>query len=132
VALTEPRTRLDWLLIEGAIDNAAYDAASELRALIEICDGRRAAISRTERSRMVGPVEIETIRTAARRRVEAVIATLGPFSVSLIARCVVFDDPWSATAGELSIDPRTAKRWTVTALQALGRAVVAAEGLDAA
>jgi len=115
------RSRLDVLLDEGAIDNAAYEAGRRFRRAWEIAFAERAPAlmaftARSTGRAGAGPVD----RLAALARLRRIAEALGPFDCRLLEQCVVLDLAWTAIGRQHQVADTTARRWTIAALRRLG------------
>jgi hypothetical protein len=108
-------TRLDRLLSERAIGPLEWRAALRFRAAIECLFGDRCF----DRVRGSGGSSGELYRLDAQLFVRKVHLAIGALATALIWSCVIDDDSWSLIGSRLHIDPKTARRWTIAALQAL-------------
>jgi hypothetical protein len=109
------RTRLDRLLADGSISLAAWRAGLRFRAAVDHLSGaRRSHADRVEGGGRSGVGRLDAIEHLGRVKV-----ALGPIATALVWSCVVDDASWSAVGAWLGIDPKTARRWTIVALQAL-------------
>lgn len=114
------RTRLDRLLLDGAITSHEWRAAVRLRALCEAAQTAILPIHRLDgepRGGDSGPALVRRVDALA--RLEIVRAGLGSFAVGLLEVCLVDDCSWRYLGHRLGIDPKTARAWTITALHAL-------------
>ena len=110
------RTRLDRLMADGSISLREWLAAIRFRDAVRYLAGERrgykgggAAQSRT----------VTIFRFDARALVQRVRADLGPVATALVWTCAIDDLSWAAIGARFRVDPKTARRWTVAALQAL-------------
>jgi hypothetical protein len=114
------RTRLDRLLLDGAITPHEWQAAVRLRRIIEAARSAVLPVHRLDgepRGGVSGPALAR--RVDAMARLEQVRAGLGAFAVALLEACLVDDCSWRYLGDRLGIDPKTARAWTITALHAL-------------
>ena len=109
------RTRLDRLLDERAISPAAWRAAIQFRDAATYLAGER----RYDRSSGGSRAEPGLYRFHARGLMRRVALTLGPLATALVWSCAVDDLSWAAIGARLRVHPKTARRWTIVALQAL-------------
>jgi|HubBroStandDraft_3_1064219.scaffolds.fasta_scaffold08362_6 hypothetical protein len=117
------QTRLNRLLVEGAITPQAWIAALIFRATWDTVFTGLWSVSRWEPAiassrptddRLVNRLDALT----ALRRLRS---NLGRRDYELIEVCIVDDISWSSLGRQLHVDPKTARTRTVTALRALGR-----------
>lgn len=119
------RTRLDRLLADGSIGLLEWRAAIRFRDAVRSLTGeqRREQAGGAARSRQGSTHRFDAAALVSRVRVG-----LAPVAAALVWSCVIDDLSWAAVGGQFRIDPKTARRWTIVALQALamierGRAV---------
>lgn len=119
------RTRLDRLLADGSISLREWLAAIRFRDAVRFLAGERRGYA----GGGAAPLRQVTIfRFDARSLVRRVRADLGPVATALVWSCAIDDHSWAAIGARFHVDPKTARRWTIVALQALamlarGRAV---------
>jgi hypothetical protein len=121
-------TRLMQLRDDGAIDEAAYQAAIRFRADWDAAFGRGRSApllalpgsgSMTEHDRMFR-------RLAVLDRLTAAAAHVGPFFAKLLQQCVVEDRTWAWIARTHGVSDKTARKWTIAALGRLATLETAA------
>jgi hypothetical protein len=114
------RTRLDRLLLDGAITPQEWSVAAALRATMEAA---RAAMlptrswDREPHGRSPGPALAR--RADALARLDGVRANLGSFALWLLEACLADDASWRYLGARLGVDPKTARAWTIAAIRAL-------------
>lgn len=114
------RTRLDRLLLDGAISPHEWSAAVRLRSLFEAA---YAAMLPTRswdhepHGRSSGPAMARRISAFA--QLEAVRASLGPFALWLLEACLADDASWRYLGDRLGVDPKTVRAWAISAIRAL-------------
>lgn len=114
------RTRLDRLLLDGAITLHEWRAAVRLRQIIEAARAAVLPIHRFDgepRGGVSGPALAR--RVDAMARLEQVRVGLGTFAMWLLEACLVDDRSWRELGDRLGIDPKTARAWTITAVRGL-------------
>jgi hypothetical protein len=118
------RTRLDTLLLDGAISFAVWRAGVAFRTAAEI------VIRETWRSRMhetrVADVRTPAIaatmsvhRVDAANQLRAIRQALGDFAIDLLEMHLVEDVAWSELGRRCGVHSKTARNWTIAALQGL-------------
>lgn len=122
--VVRPRTRLDRLHADGAITDPEWQAARRFRQAVDTMlglGGDRSYARREGRGDKNGSASVYAVvsRHHAEQFVRRVRAAIGPLGTGLVWSCVVDDAPWSAVGARLQIDAKTARRWTIIALQAL-------------
>jgi hypothetical protein len=110
------RLRIDRLLADGAITIIEWRAAISFRDAVKLLAGGNRGY---DRARGSGSSGSGVNRYAALRHVQNVRAMLGPLATALVWSCVIDDRSWAAVGVLFRIDPKTARRWTIAALQAL-------------
>ena len=115
------RSRLDVLHDEGAIGDAAYEAARQFRRAWEIAFSERSPSLMSFSARSTGragggPVDRLAVVSWLRR----IGAALGPFDCKLLEQCLVLDLAWAAIGRQHQVADTTARRWTIAALRRLG------------
>jgi hypothetical protein len=114
------RTRLDRLLLDGAITPHEWRTAVRLRRIIEAARAAVLPIHRLDgepRGGVSGPAL--TRRVDAIARLDQVRAGLGVIALGLLEACLADDCSWRYLGDRLGIDPKTARAWTIAALRAL-------------
>lgn len=117
------RSRIDTLLADSAIAPIVWRAAVAYRMLAEhstaVAWGARETMD-DGHSRIV-PLTGQSVvdRLAARHRLEWIRRRLGSFGTRMINQVVIEDLPWSELGRRLAVDPKTARSWSITALQLL-------------
>jgi hypothetical protein len=111
-------TRLDALLVEGAIDAATWEAGQKFRTDWDTGIGLR---------RSTSPVRVQgspdggmTGRLSALARLRHIADALGGFECRVLELCVIRDLTWREMGRALAVHGETAKRYAVAALWALG------------
>ena len=119
--VARPRTRLDRLFADGAISLAVWRSASRFRAAVEHLTGNRRGVDhQSARGSGGGERGLSAImRLSAFAHVRRVQAALGRFATALVWSCVVDNSSWAEVGARLGVDPKTARSWTIAALQAL-------------
>jgi hypothetical protein len=110
------RTRLDRLMADGSISLREWLAAIRFRDAVRFLTGERRGYTGGGAAQ---PRTVTIFRFDAAALVRRVRADLGPVATALAWSCAVDDRSWAAVGARFNIDPKTARRWTVTALQAL-------------
>jgi hypothetical protein len=113
-------TRLDGLLIDGAIDEATYAAAIDFRRDWETGLEQRGSRLMSLHSGGSSQTDRMTARLGALRRLRAIAESLGALDCKLIEQCVVLDQRWTETARQHGVTDKTVRRWTIAALGRLG------------
>jgi hypothetical protein len=110
------RTRLDRLMADGSISLREWLAAIRFRDAVRFLAGERRGYTGggAAQSRPAAIFRFDARALVSRVRVE-----LGAVATALVWSCAVDDLSWAATGARFRIDPKTARRWTVAALQAL-------------
>ncbi|HEY2533942.1 MAG TPA: hypothetical protein VGJ20_39480 [Xanthobacteraceae bacterium] len=119
------RSRLDQLLIDGAISVPEWRAGQVFRNLAE------RIISATWRSQWVDRVHVPATnfdrglaaRADAFKQLAAIHAAMGGFAVNLLEAHIVNDERWKDMGGRLGVHPRTARQWTIAAVRALATVI---------
>jgi hypothetical protein len=114
-------TRLDALVVEGAIEPWDYEAAQKFRRDWDAAIGQRAPSLMTLRGaggagRDGGAID----RLGAATRLRRIADELGRFEFRLLEQCVVLDQSWALTGRQHQVADTTARRWTINALRRLG------------
>lgn len=109
------RTRIDRLLADGAISLTTWRAAMRFRYAVDRLAGADRSYTR-DRAPGFGS---NLPRLGAIEFVRHVQVTLGAFATALVWSCIVDDMTWAIVGARLHVDPKTARRWTIVALQAL-------------
>jgi len=115
------RTRLDQLLIDGAISFPVWRAAALFRTLSEIviADDWPATSMTFSEGGALG-FDVSSIRRIdALNRLHAIRNCVGRTVFAMIERHVVEDQSWTQLAGYYGVHPKTVRSWTIAALQAL-------------
>jgi hypothetical protein len=114
------RTRLDRLLLDGAITPHEWQAAVRLRATIEAARVAMLPIHRLDGEQHGGSSGPALARRVdAMARLECVRAGLGSFALGLLEACLVDDASWRYLGARLGIDPKTARAWTIAVIRSL-------------
>jgi hypothetical protein len=114
------RTRLDRLLLDGAITPQEWSAAVRLRRIFEASYAAMLPIHRLDGKPHGGSSGPALARRAdALARLEAVRAGLGSFALGLLEACLADDASWRYLGSRLGVDPKTARAWTIAAIHAL-------------
>lgn len=122
--IVRPQTRLDRLRADGAISEDEWSAGRRFRHAVETLlgtgvDRRYDREGGGDNGRSSGIVYSLMHRHEAENFVRRVRAGIGPFAITLVWSCVVDDAPWATVGARLNVDAKTARRWTIVALQAL-------------
>ena len=115
-------TRLEGLLIDGAIDEATYAAAVGFRRDWETGLQHRGAALMSFHSGGASQTDRATARLGALGRLRRVADRLGALDCKLIEQCVILDQSWTQTARQHGVTDKTARQWTIAALRRLRRA----------
>jgi hypothetical protein len=114
------RTRLDRLLLDGAIGPHEWRAAVRLRRLIEAARAAMLPIHRLDGEQHGGSSGPALARRSdAIARLSQVRAGLGSFAFWLLEACLADDASWRHLGDRLGVDPKTARAWTIAAIRAL-------------
>ena len=114
------RTRLDRLLLDGAITVHEWRQAVQLRRLVEAARAAVLPIHRLDGEPSGGDSGPALARRVdAMARLDQVRAGLGVFALGLLEACLVDDCSWRYLGDRLGVDPKTARAWTIIALRAL-------------
>ncbi|HEY2528078.1 MAG TPA: hypothetical protein VGJ20_09055 [Xanthobacteraceae bacterium] len=119
------RTRLDQLLIDGAISFPEWRAGQIFRTLAE------RVLAATWRSQWVDRVQVPATsfdrglaaRADALKQLAAIHAALGGFAVNLLEAHIVNDERWKELGPRLGVHPRTARQYTIAAVKALAMVI---------
>jgi hypothetical protein len=115
------RTRLDRLLLDGAITAREWGIASRLRSAFEAAQAGIMPIHQLDgdprRARAASPPSGH--RADALARLNQLRATLGSLTLGLLQACLVEDCSWAWLGKCLAVDPKTARAWTIAAIHAL-------------
>ena len=114
------RTRLDRLVLEGAIDPDVWLAAVAYRSVYLQAFGSLWPSRSLELPGVIGFRDrAGGLRLDALRTMRLVRRRLGPLNSELVEECVIEDASWAALGRRLHVDPKTARMRTITALEAL-------------
>jgi hypothetical protein len=116
-------SRLEGLLIDGAIDEATYAAAVRFRRDWETGLEQRGASLMSFHSGGASQTDRATARLGALGRLRRVAESLGALDCKLVQQCVILDQRWTETARQHGVTDKTARQWTIAALRRLGRAL---------
>lgn len=122
-------SRLDSLLEAGRIDREAWDAAHAWRGWAETTAPYRAQLWDVRVQVSATPNDAGMLaRVSAATKLRKATEALGELRTRVLAAVVVRDLPWTELGRLLRLSDKTAKDWTVEALEALaehcaGRAV---------
>lgn len=109
--------RLDRMLVAGDIDIRMWSAAIRLRdAARQLFGG---VPSYGERKPKGFAQDGALYRMQNRAFVQRVHDQLGPVATALVWSCAIDDSSWAVLGARLRVSPKTAKRWTIAALEAL-------------
>lgn len=116
------RTRLDRLVRDGAITPHEWHSAVRLREICETAQAGIVPIHRLDRGvrGRVAPTQAPR-RADALARLDEVRIDLGSVALDLLQACLVDDRSWAWLGQRLSVDPKTARAWTISAIKALRR-----------
>ena len=115
------RSQLDGLLIGAAISPREWFAASTYRRDWDVAHGcgLGAALEPASGPSSGGGDYSVIRRVDALAALRMVRRRIGPVACYLLEACVVDDMEWRTLAGELRVDPKTARMWTIIAIQFL-------------
>lgn len=119
------RTRLDQLLLDGAISYPEWRAARLFRAL---CETALAGAFRTQSLNRgdgdpLGIALAATRRIDASRRLLAIRGHLGAPAAELLEKHLVDDLSWATLGQRLGVHPKTARTWAIAAVKALAAVI---------
>lgn len=114
------RTRLDQLLVDGLIDRADWQAASEFRDCWEKCHGVGFGPVELEfRSRVVTGTDRIGNRLDAARQLREITQGIGRRATWLVTECAVYDRTWCQMAKQIGVSDKTARIWASEAISRL-------------
>ena len=117
------RTRLDRLFADRAISARAYRACCEFRDLADCAEagalGRPGFIG-ARASGYSGTDRLEA-RLAAQTRLHEIALHLGTIAFALLEMLIVKNLSWTVIGRGFHIDPRTARAWCITVINALAQ-----------
>ena len=112
-------TRLDQLLADRAINTTIWRAGVEFRAIAELVMRDQWKAPNLDRVSGGGMDMTVPKRIDALKRKASVRRDLGNFAVDLLELHLVGDLPWVQLGQHYGVDRRTARGWTISALQGL-------------
>ena len=114
------RTRLDQLLIDGAILWPVWRAGMSFRVLAEIVLAAQHGTNRLDYSDRPAAFDASIARRIdAIKRLGELRRALGGFALDLLEAHAVDDLSWAALGRRYGVHGKTARTWTIVALQAL-------------
>jgi hypothetical protein len=115
------RTRLDTLLLDGAISFAVWRAGVAFRTAAEIVirETWRSRMAETRMAEANAPGGMLARRVDAANQLRAIRAALGGFAFDVLEMHLVEDMSWSELGRRCGVHSKTARAWVVTALQGL-------------
>jgi hypothetical protein len=119
------RSRLDQLLLDGAISFPVWRAGAAFRVLAEMVIAELYPakwLDQTAKNQLGFGLSLAG-RIDALDRLQRVRAALGGFAFELLERHLVDDQSWARLAQRYGAHPKTVRNWTITALQALATVI---------
>ena len=112
-------TRLDQLLADRAINATTWRAGVDFRRIAELVLSDQWKTPNFEHVGGGGGENSVPRRLDALKRKAHIRAALGSFAVDLLELHLVGDLPWMQLGEHYGVDRRTARSWTIIALEAL-------------
>jgi hypothetical protein len=117
-------TRLDGLLVSGAITSAEWHAAADFRDMAELALGGAVSHSVLSSARATrydaSPTTNRLVaRLDARSWLDEITSSIGTVPCALVKAFVVDDMSWAAIGRRFRVDPKTARAWVITSIKAL-------------
>jgi hypothetical protein len=115
------RSRLDALLLDGTLSPGEWRTAHNLRSIIEAVRSTSMPVHAWDRAGGGGSSDDALSRRVdAMAQLAAIRSAIGSFAVTILEAVIVDDVSWAALGAFWNVHPKTARRWTVTSLRALG------------